>query len=258
MYLPINLSGFETREAALKNIKRYVDEHTNIMYYRTTDWQHSWRVLWQVEEIIPLANKIYPGFNGELARRVALVHDDLEMKTGDIQLYRKEQMTEEELQQLRQREQEAIEELAPQFPFSINGYPYKEMLQMVLDKKCLEAHVVSYCDKFDGLGEALQEVFAGNRRFLCPVQGTKKDWGYIGRLNEFEQKYPSLQPLLRQDHPMFHPARIDFDSIAIAGKPHTMESILLPTGYAPYDWWKFNIISQGGMNELVEQQEFEP
>lgn len=257
-YRPITLSGFEAREEALKNIKRYVDELTSIMYYRTTDWQHSWRVSWHVEQIIPLTHQVYPGFNGELARRLALVHDDLEMITGDVQLYRKEQMSRDELQQLRQKEQDAIAQVAARFPFSIDGYPYREMLQMVLDKKCLEAQVVSYCDKFDGFGEALHEVFAGNPRFLRPVQGNDKTRGYIGRLKEFEQKYPELQPLLRQDHPLFSPSRINFDQIAIEGKPFTRESIVGRTGYAPYDWWKFNIISKGGINDLVEQKELEP
>lgn len=98
----------------------------------------------------------------------------------------------------------------------------------------------------------------GNPRFLRPVQGNDKIRGYIGRLAEFEQKYPALQPLLRQEHPLFHPARINFDQIAIEGKPFTCESIVEPTGYAPYDWWKFNIIGKGGMNDLVEQKEFEP
>ncbi len=253
----INLSGFEAREEALKNIKRYVDEHTTIMYYRTTDWQHSWRVFWHVEKIIPLTHQVYPGFNGELTRRLALVHDDLEMITNDVTLYRKEQMSQDELQQLRQREQDAIAQIAARFPFSIDGYPYREMLQMVHDKKCLEARVVSYCDKFDGFGEALHEVFAGNSRFLRPVQGNDKTRGYIGRLKEFEQKYPELQPLLQQNHPLFRPTRINFDQIAMEGNPFTRESVVEPTGYAPYDWWKLNIINYGGMNELVEQKEFE-
>lgn len=257
-YSKINLSGFEAREEELKKIKRYVDDHTKIMYYRTTDWQHSWRVSWHVEQIIPLMHHVFPGFNGELSRRMALVHDDLERITGDVQLYRKEQMNKDELQQLRQREQAAIAQLAAQSPFAIDGYPYRELLQMAFDKSCLEAQVVSYCDKFDGFGEALHEVFAGNPRFLRPVQGNDKTKGYIGRLKEFEHKYPELQPLLQQDHPMFNPARINFEQMVIDGKPFTRESVVQPTGYAPYDRWKFNIISNGGINDLVEQKEFEP
>src|SRR3989338_1695833 len=104
MYQPITLSGFEAREAALKNIKRYVDEPTPTMFYRTTDWMHSWRVLAHLENIIPLATKVFPGFNIEFTRRIAITHDDLEMITGDIQLYRKEQMNEKEQKELQERE----------------------------------------------------------------------------------------------------------------------------------------------------------
>jgi hypothetical protein len=32
--------------------------------------------------------------------------------------------------------------------------------------------------------------------------------------------------------------RIDFESVAKSGKPHVLESILDPTGYPLYDWWK--------------------
>jgi len=255
MYQPITLSGFEAREAALKNIKRYVDEHTPTMFYRTTDWMHSWRVLAHLENIIPLATKVFPGFNIEFTRRIAITHDDLEMITGDIQLYRKEQMNEKEQKELQEREAAAIGQLRASSPFGIDGYPYRELLQVAKEKKIIEAQVVSYCDKFDGFGEALHEVFAGNHCFLRPAGGTQNG-GYIRRLHDFETKYPSLQALLQQEHPMFHPPRIDFEPIVAEGKPHTAVSIVTPTGYAPYDCWKANVMRVEGITALTEQQEF--
>jgi len=256
MYTPIDLSGFEEREPKLKAILRYVDSHTSTMLYRTNDWLHSWRVLAHLESIIPLALEVYPGFNCEFARRIAITHDDPEIMTGDVQLYRKEQMTEGEQRALQQQEVAAIEQLCAQSPFSIDGYPYRELLIAAKEKKILEAQIVSYCDKFDGFGEALHEVFAGNRCFLRPVEGTNKGWGYIGRLQEFDTKYPQLQALLQHEHPMFHPPRIDFEPIMEQGKPHTAVSVVTPTKYAPYDCWKANVIRCEGINILIEQQEF--
>lgn len=255
MYQPIALSGFEARETALKNIKRYVAEHTPTMFYRTTDWMHSWRVLAHLENIIPLATKSFSSFNVEFARRIAITHDDPEIITGDIQLYRKEQMNETERKELEEQERGAIEQLCARFPFSIDGYPYRELLQIAKEKRIIEAQVVSYCDKFDGFGEALHEVFAGNRLFLRPAGGTQNG-GYIRRLHEFETKYSQLQPLLQQAHPMFHPPRIDFEPIVAEGKPHTAVSIVTPTGYAPYGCWKANVMRCEGITALIEQQEF--
>ncbi len=255
MYQPITLSGFESREAALKDIKRYVAEHTPTMFYRSTDWMHSWRVLAHLESILPLAIKVFSAFNVEFARRMAITHDDPEIITGDIQLYRKEQMTEKERRELQEREAAAIGQLCARSPFSIDGYPYGELLQGANEKKILEAQVVSYCDKFDGFGEALHEVFAGNRCFLRPAGGTQNG-GYIRRLHEFDTKYPRLQVLLQQEHPMFHPPRIDFEPIVEQGKPHTAVSIVTPTGYAPYNCWKANVIRSEGITALIEQQEF--
>lgn len=256
MYQPFNLAGFEIRKAELKKIKRYVDSHTQVMYYRSTDWQHSWRVLWHLEEILP-RTEIFPGFNIELSRRMAIIHDDLEIITGDVQLYRKEQMSDEELRQLKEKEKEAIDQLAKRFPFSIDGYPYRELLEMAHEKNCLEAQLVSYCDKFDGFGEALHEVYAGNSRFLRPTQGTMKDSGYIRRVNIFSEKYPELQQLLEQKHPLFNLPRIDFDPIAEQGKPHTPDSIIISAKYAPYDFWKGNIMKRGKKEWLLKQTEFE-
>ncbi len=256
MYTPINLTGFEAREVKLKAILRYVDQHTHTMFYRTNDWLHSWRVLAHLESIIPLALDVYPGFSPEFARRIAITHDDPEIVTGDVQLYRKEQMTEGEQRVLQEREAAAVEQLCARFPFSIDAYPYQELLIAAKEKKSLEAQIVSYCDKFDGFGEALHEVFAGNRCFLRPVEGTNKDWGYIGRLGEFQKKYPTLQELLSLAHPMFAPPRIDFEPIVAVGNPHTAVSVVTPTGYAPYDCWKANVIRSEGIHSLINQKEF--
>ena len=83
--------------------------------------------------------------------------------------------------------------------------------------------MVSYCDKFDGFGEAMHEVWAGNKAFCRPAGGSEARGGYVRRLWEFPDKYPQLAALLSQEHPMFRPQRIDFEAIAKNGKYHTIE-----------------------------------
>ena len=252
---PINLQGFEAREDRLKAIKRYDDPYFGQMFYRTSDWEHSWRVLWIFESIAEQTLAVYRDFDVHFARTLALVHDDAEMITGDVQLFRKEQMTLAEKAELARQEVLAMETLAAEFPQYCNGYNYAELLHAAQGKERLEAQVVSYCDKFDGFGEALHEVWAGNHSFLRPVQGRNKDGGYISRLAEFSGKYHSLRDLLNMEHPIFRVTRINFDLIAERGEPHTPESAVRDSSYAPYEYWKKTVVEHLGLASLIEQKE---
>ncbi len=69
-------------------------EITPVMFYRSNNLQHSRRVLWHLEKALPLIHTAYGSrFNTEYARTLALVHDDLEILTGDVQLHDKEKMS---------------------------------------------------------------------------------------------------------------------------------------------------------------------
>ncbi|MCC2631215.1 MAG: hypothetical protein K0S38_1024, partial [Candidatus Paceibacter sp.] len=82
MFKPIDLSVFpKEREEKLKAINRY--SLFEKMMYRSSVWNHTHRVLWLAEELIPIAVK-YVKLDANKVRVLALVHDDEEMITGDI------------------------------------------------------------------------------------------------------------------------------------------------------------------------------
>lgn len=248
----------EEREKALRALTRWRSPFTPVMYYRTNDWIHEQRVSWHLEAIEDHIREVFgPAFDFEYARTLALVHDDAEIITDDIQLYVKEKMTREEKEELAQKERQAIPLLVERYGATINGFKYAEMLMAAQTKDRLEAQVVSYCDKFDGLCEAIHEIRAGNRRYLVPIQGKAKDKGYIKRIADFQAKYPLLQPLLERQHPIILPARVNFDAMLEEGKIHTREGIVQTTGYAPYDFWVQNILTHEGNENLITQREFE-
>ncbi|MFA4887046.1 MAG: hypothetical protein WC595_02445 [Candidatus Nanoarchaeia archaeon] len=152
---PIVLKGFEGREEALKEIKRYIDDITPVMFYRTNDLVHSRRVLAHLDAALPDILSVYGiKFDMGFARTEALVHDDAEMITGDPSLHAKEQMDETELALLAQQELDAIPQLIARYSPSANGYNYEKLLLAAKHKDRLEAQFVSYFDKFDGAGEA--------------------------------------------------------------------------------------------------------
>ncbi len=279
-FLPITLKGFDGRENALAQIKRYVHEVTSTMFYRTNDLIHSRRVLWHLEESIPDILSIYGDeFEVGFARTLALVHDDIEILTGDVQLYDKEHMGSDELEKMAQRETSAIPRLVQMYndgqiysnynqpPLYMkdatnmfdylrpsvyqaiaNGYDYSKLLTSAKTKSGLEAQFVSFFDKFDGGGEAWHEVWAGNKCFLRPAVN------YVRRLNDFPSKYPAMTKFFEQ-FPEYLPKPFDFISVVEKSKPHTSESLKENSGYLPYERWKKTIMKREGIDLLITQVE---
>jgi hypothetical protein len=144
MYKEIDLSVFPPeRKEKLESIYRY--HYFDTLFYRSNLWMHSHRVLWLLEELAPVAQK-YVTFDLEMARTYALVHDDAEMVTGDIQAIEKARMTKQESEELEKKELEAVEALVKDYPKEINGYSYKGLLDHAAKKDCIEAKLVSYVD----------------------------------------------------------------------------------------------------------------
>ena len=253
-FTPIDLN-FDGREAALARIKRYIHHITPIMFYRTNDLLHLRRVLWHLEEAIPDILDVYRNdFDVDFARTLAVVHDDVEILTGDVQLYDKEYMTREELEALAEEERTAIPRLSRMYGPIANGPDYEELLTAAKEKRRLKAKIVSFFDKFDGGGEAWHEVFAGNHHFLLPAgihYGGRG--GYVRRLNDFPNKYPEMAVFFER-HPDYLPQPFSFT--ADTNKPHTEESLQRDTGYPPYEKWKRTIIKHEGIENLVKQVEF--
>lgn len=253
---PINLEKLEGREKALTGIKRYIHFITPIMFYRTNNLIHSRRVLWHLEEALPNILKIYGDiFEVDFARTLALVHDDVEIITGDVQLYDKERMNDNEKERLAQKEIKTIPLLIQIYGTRVNGFDYQELLTAAKEKNSLEAQLVSYFDKMDGGGEAWHEVWAGNVRFLRPAGGDANG-GYVRRLNEFPSKYPLVAQFL-EHCPEYLPHLFDFASIAERSQPHTPDSLRKDSGYPLYEKWKRTIMKREGINLLTEQVEFD-
>ena len=249
-YKLISLQEFTEREAALKNITRY--DMYSPMFYRTNLQIHTQRVLWLLEELLPSAIKVFPNFNIEKARILALIHDDAEIITGDIQLGRKLYMSKEQLAEIDKNEAKAIEILSEKYPKTINGFSYKELLYNILKNDCIEVKLVRYTDKCDAFGEALHEIFGGNSAFCSDhpdlEKGVNPINNYIKILKNFTKQFSDLESLFKQKHPLLS-----------VPKPHTRESIQQKSQYPHYDQWKEIIMKRGGEKEislLTNQKEF--
>lgn len=245
----IDFSQFIGREQALQKIIRY--HRYSPMYYRSNLWQHSHRLSWMIEEMAPVIQSVYPNFKKEEAQLIAHVHDDLEIVLGDIMLGEKLSYTDEQKKALDEKERAAIDAVSNMFPSRVGEYTYKNFLLRYqnLNANDLEAVVVKYCDKYDAFGEALHEIFAGNKIFtrayeahlISPIDA------YLSILQTFEHKYPLFQPLRKTQHPFFlAPLTVDPVPLAEKGKLHTTESIQLPSEYMPYEIWKKIVLTQGG------------
>jgi len=92
MSLKADFDGFYGREEKLKGILRYNMERRTPMFYRTNLLLHCQRVNLLVEDILEIVSESCENFNSDKALTLALVHDDAEIVTGDVQLYYKEKM----------------------------------------------------------------------------------------------------------------------------------------------------------------------
>ncbi len=256
--------GFHNRQQDLAKINRY--KIYKAMYYRTNLVIHSQRVSWLIRELNPYALKAfgeaYDPFKAEL---MGLVHDDAEIVTGDIEAGIKNKMSIQELDSVNKLEENAISVLADRFPKKIGPYFYRELLQESLDHSTLESMVMQYADKFDGMGEALHEIYAGNRCFMTNVVN---NYGkillpiehYLQYFEKFVDKFPAMRPLFDLDVEWFYSLpKVDFHAINKDSKPHTVDSINRLTGYLPYDLWirvNLKYASSEQRDLLCEQTEF--
>lgn len=250
-----HLSAFPRREERLRGITRY--SLYNVMFYRTNLWTHSRRVSWIVGELSPLTQEVFGSeFNSERACALALVHDDAEMIMGDVQAGNKAKMSSEELQKLDEIERDAALTLAAQSPSHVGLYEYKELLLDALERSSLEALVVNWADKYDAFGEALHELYAGNRLW---TKHAVNEYGSISLpteyyekyFNAFTQKYPRSEELFKKGHPIFQvPIIPDIHAIAEQGALHTQHSIREQSEYVPYDFWLSTTLSHGTAEDI--------
>ncbi|HEX8763098.1 MAG TPA: YfbR-like 5'-deoxynucleotidase [Candidatus Saccharimonadales bacterium] len=237
------LRKFPGRDNALRALTRY--SLYRVMLYRTNLYTHSERVAALVRAINPTAESIFgTTYDPVKAELLGFVHDDAELIFGDIQAGNKSKMTPDQLKEVREAEHKAIGEIAQRFPERIAGYSYKTLLKDAADHTSIESQVMCYADKYDALGEALHEIYAGNRCFTTNVVN---EYGHIPTPPEyyteyfahFPDKFPDLRPLLAVGLTLFRPVVLkDYDSIAKTHSPHGLESLTRPTGDTHYDEWR--------------------
>jgi len=252
-------SLFPGRKQKLEAIKRYWAFDT--MYYRTNDWVHSLRVRWILEDILPLAKHHFKNLDVDRAVCLALVHDDAEIVTGDVQAGHKAVMSKAQLAKVHENERRAIAMFAKKYPVKIDGkYEYGKLLLEALEKKTLEAQLVSYADKMDAFGESLHELYAGNYSILRSVIY------YTDLFARAEKKFPKLAPIIDDKRSDFtnrlgflHEHLIKGMKYASFGEPFTKETIRLPGQIPLYNRWKAITLKRGGsegLRLLIKQTEF--
>jgi hypothetical protein len=262
---PQILADWSGREADLRRIVRY--HIYRPMFYRSNLFTHSKRVLWLLQSVLPLAESVFgEKFDTTKAQLMAVVHDDLEIVLGDIMAGHKIKMSPAQLAEVVRQEQTAIDEIAQRYPTTILGYNYRDLLIEGQEQKTLESKLLKYADRFDAFGEALHEVYAGNRGFTTP--SVHAEFGVIDLpvkfslnwLGPFVQNNPEFSELFARSHPLFWvPLEFDIPGTAKQGAPHTQNSIIKNSGYGPYDFWKKIILDSGDSEEienLFTQKEF--
>ncbi|PIT86651.1 MAG: hypothetical protein COU33_01960, partial [Candidatus Magasanikbacteria bacterium CG10_big_fil_rev_8_21_14_0_10_43_6] len=90
--------GFEGREENLKKIYRFsmFEKFT----HRNHLWTHEQRVAYIIKDLFPSIKITLPKADRKKAFTLALVHDDAEVLTGDVQFGHKIHMTQEQLKKL--------------------------------------------------------------------------------------------------------------------------------------------------------------
>lgn len=256
MFAPVNFQDWPPeREKKLKAIKRY--SMFEKMFYRSNLWMHTYRMLWMIEAAAELAEK-HLKVDINRARVLALVHDDAEIVTGDIQAGHKKFMSKDELQKVAEGEAAAIEELTGRYPKMINGYVYRELLLSALQKNDVEAQLVMYFDKLDAFCESLHEVLAGNIIFLRAVIFYTKTMAEFPIKNSLivdflNSKELSLTWIDNRESPL----KVLIERYTYLNHPHTKESIYRDSDFPFYNTWRSLVIKRAGeegIRWLTEQK----
>ncbi len=262
-YRNVLFAGFEGRFKELRKVKRW--NTFDFMIYRTNLEDHHEMVVWAVQEILSDVRKVFPIYADPLqeARTLTLgmIHDDLEtvMKRGDLSAFLKWKMTPAEQKELEDEEVRAVEDLAAKYPATLNGFCYRDLLYESMRKRSIASQVVSYADKAVGFGEALHELYAGNKSFILDEkENNSPALSYVERLRA-KEKWPLLGPLFACDHPFFSvDPNMDPEKIAENGSLHTTSSIVQPTENKFYNCWREMVMKRGGergLELLLKQRE---
>ncbi|PIN75019.1 hypothetical protein COV18_04645 [Candidatus Woesearchaeota archaeon CG10_big_fil_rev_8_21_14_0_10_37_12] len=266
----INHRDIRSREQGLAQIDRW--HGSKPMLYRTTNLDHSLRVAEITDELgnlVPDSTQ----YDRQLARAAAKVHDDIEIKIGDIDAGAKTRGTKADHQRIKDLETRAVEELIVMFDgLYVNGVRYERALRVSQNLRTAEGQVAKLADRLDGLCEAAHEYLAGN---TGPVKRVTDGDGKLMHQDRFLDmannyllvrlpaefaKYELWQVMIdaHPDHPFLNlPKRLrQRRKFAL----HTRESIEQPTSLAFYNLWRTLAKRAVGVQALVEtrQGEYQP
>lgn len=249
---------FSGRDERLRNVIRYRSYPT--MFYRTNLAMHSKRVVWQTMALLNMfPADVQATLDEEKIILTAWVHDDHEIIMGDRQSASDWHMTTNQFSELYQKEVAAVDEVCKLFPETIGTYAYRDILHEAVQVETLASQIVKLADKIEGSGEALHELFAGNtvfsQRMIDPdyhKENAHPEEYYGQYFDALWDKLPLLSPFSSFLTPPLVSATAPyaFAKTSAARSPHTRASLDIPTGYAPYDYWKRNILSRATPDEI--------
>lgn len=161
-HIHFNSLGEGERMRRLSGIKRFAT--IKEMTHRTSVLEHELRV----SRHSTLFAKMLIAFGERMDLKRVLFfadhHDDPELETGDIATSKKRTASKEELSKMEDDERFAAQRIdhLVQKPLGFRSFP--EEFARLKAQKSLEAKVVNYADKWDGLHEAIHEVVCGNNQ----------------------------------------------------------------------------------------------
>ena len=176
----------------LENEKRFYRKRT--MFYRSNLLLHTERVGYLLEQYLPYTEEVFgKDFNSSMARGIAKVFDDFEIEMGEISPEERVLLELDNKRMDERRKDAARKLISYSGSLSFNGFSYGTLLGMARRRGDKESQLVNWCDSFNGFGEALHEVYAGNGRlFMEPVES------YITKLRVFPDKHPKLNSLFER------------------------------------------------------------
>jgi len=190
----INFSSEENlqRGEELADLPRFQEVE---MTQRTTVMHHSLRVNIEGTVIADILLEAGVRVDQEKVMFMSDYHDDAERKdpAGDIPTSTKAQWTKEERAEFERRETEIIKGLEPSLDKPAWAKSAEALFTEYREGKTLEARLIQYLDKWDGMNEATHELICGdNMTDFVPILHR-----YQGRLLELEEKNADWLPVVR-------------------------------------------------------------
>ena len=239
--------NLKSREEELNSIMRY-ENFTSTMFYRASVLTHCWKVHALVKQMSEEISEEF--FDKKLTNTLALIHDDTEIIVGDILAQNKDNFSQAQKQEYEEKCNQAIPILVQNYSEFIEGFNYRELLELEEKNNTAECALVKFADKVDAYHEVCHEILAGNKEFLkeVTIKGiTYSPYQYtydkmIRALNHLKQFIDTSQ-LSLVNAIEYHP---NFNEFCEEGILHTRESLLKKQPLKSYQLWIETIKNIGG------------